>query len=197
MYKIAITGKANSGKDTVGKIISKFYNTDHNLYYGGYVKKVALANPVKEMARIMYPNLPRKLFYGPSPLRMTEIPGSFKNDKPLTIRQLLIDIGTNLGRSYDENLWLNVFDHTVDHYNNDGCGLLIVTDVRFRNEFDHVKKQKFLTIRLIRDSHTKIDNVSETDQDGIADSEFDYVLHNNSTLNSLKNEIHDKIMPLI
>ena len=178
MYKIAITGKANSGKDTVGKIISKFYNNDPNIIYGGYTQKIALANPVKEMARIMYPDLPKKLFYGPSALRMTEIPGSLKDGKPLTVRQLLIDIGTNLGRKYDEKLWLNVFDHTLDYYNKRGCGLLIVTDVRFRNEFDHIKNKGFFTIRLVRNDYTKIDNVSETDQDGITDSEFDYVLNN-------------------
>jgi hypothetical protein len=193
MIKVAITGKANSGKDTVGKIISKEHRSINR--YKNFATKIALADPVKEIGMIMFPDLKKNIFFGPSENRKTEIPNSFKNDSPLTVRQLLIDIGTNLGRSYNENIWLDVFDSRLSIQEKHGTSLVIVTDVRFRNEFDHVKNKGFFTIRLKRDNYTKIDNVSETDQDGIADLEFDYVLNNNGTLASLKDEIKNKIMP--
>ena len=72
----------------------------------------------------------------------------------------------------------------------------MVTDVRFRNEFDHLKNKGFFQIRLLRDSHLKIDDESETNQDTIRTDEYDCVLHNNGTLKDLKQEII-RIFPLI
>jgi hypothetical protein len=194
MHKVAIIGKANSGKDTLGKILMKSYR---KVSTNQYTAKIALADPVKEIGRLMFPKIEKKIFFGPSENRKTAIPNAFKNGEPLTVRQLLIDIGTGLGRSYNEKMWLDVFDTRSEQYEACGCGLLIVTDVRFRNEFDHVKNNGFFTIKLNRDSHTKINNISETDQDGIHDDEYSYILNNNNSLQSLKDEVSNKLIPLL
>jgi hypothetical protein len=102
---------------------------------------------------------------------------------------LLIDLGTGVGREYKENLWLDVFDNTFNKAVKKDKDLVIVTDVRFRNEFDHLKNLGFYQIRLLRDDHLKIDHASETNQDSIKDSEFDYILKNNGTLDDLTKEI--------
>lgn len=188
MYRIAITGKANSGKNTLGKLLSEELNkrVDHK-YTGSGTAYIAFADPIKKMIRLMFPNLPKEYLYGPSHLRSEIIPGAFKDGEPLTIRQLLMDLGTGIGRAYCEKIWLNAFDHEFNHYaDND---VVIVTDVRFRNEFDHLKKLGFYQIKLLRDSHTKIDHSSEINQDSIKDNEFDYIVHNNGTLEDLKKEV--------
>lgn len=180
LYKIAISGKAKSGKNTVGQLLTE--NMGH------HVKYIAFADPIKQMARLMFPNIPKKWLYGSSELRSKVIPGAFKNNDPLTVRQLLIDIGTDCGRIYKEDVWLNAFDHTFKKILKKNTHI-IVTDVRFRNEFDHLKKLGFYQIRLLRDSHLEIDHVSETNQDTIKNDEFDYILRNNSTLEDLKKEV--------
>lgn len=187
MYKIAICGKANTGKNTVSKFIIKELR---NKYKGKKTishEYIAFADPIKAMIRLMFPTLPEKYLTGSSQHRAEAIPGAFKEGKPLTVRQLLIDLGTGVGRTYKESIWLDAFDHTFER--SQGKSVVIVTDVRFRNEFDHLKNQGFYQIRLLRNSHTVINHSSETNQDSIRDEEFDYVLHNNGTLKDLKSEV--------
>jgi hypothetical protein len=194
MYKIAITGQANSGKDTLSKMLVKQLRKDKGKYISaGYI---AFADPIKEMARCMFPNMPRKYFFGSSQYRKTIIPGAFKNGVPLTIRQVLLDLGTEVGRSYKDDIWLDNFDTT---YKSRSCKykrILVVTDVRFRNEFDHLKNKGFQQIRLYRNTgEPGINHISETDQNSIPDSDYDFVIHNDETLNQLKQLIINDIVP--
>jgi hypothetical protein len=183
MYKIAICGKANTGKNTVSKILRKEISKNQT---GIFCEYIAFADPIKAMIRIMFPELPEKYLTGSSKFRSEVIPGAFKEGSPLTVRQLLIDLGTGVGRTYKETIWLEAFDHTFQRAQSRRKNMVVVTDVRFRNEFDHLKKLGFYQIRLLRDSHLQINHASETNQDSIRDDEFDYVLHNNGTLADLK-----------
>lgn len=200
MYRIAITGKANSGKNTVGKLLIKELKAvkkpyDGGIYYDGpNSKSIAFADPIKEMIQIAYPDIPRKWLYGSSKFRTNIIPGAFKNGVPLTVRQLLIDIGNDFGRAYKSDIWLRNFDSRFQKLVKKNVPIVMVTDCRFRNEFDHLKSLGFFQIRLIRNEHTKIDDISETSQDGIANSEFDAVIENNGTLKELAEKVK-KIIP--
>lgn len=194
MYKIAITGKANSGKNTLSKILWQQLQSNKKQYVS--VEYIAFADPIKEMARLMFPQLPRKFLYGSSKLRASPVPGAFKDGQPLTVRQLLIDLGTGVGRAYNETTWLDAFDYRFQKALKKKKRLVIVTDVRFRNEFNHLKKQGFFQIRLLRDSDVKINHSSETNQDSIRDDEFDVVIDNNGTLKDLTNRIIE-ILPQI
>lgn len=186
MYKIAITGKANTGKNTISKLLFKELHL-------GMAKYLAFADPIKEMIEIAYPEIPKEWLYGSSELRKSIIPGAFKNGVPLTVRQLLIDIGNDFGRAYKSDIWLRNFDvrlnNTLKSKKKAKPQAIIVTDCRFRNEFDHLKSLEFYQIRLLRNVYTKIDDVSETNQDGIADEEFNFVIRNNGTLEDLELEV--------
>ena len=188
MYKIAISGKANSGKNTVGKLIYKCLYEEFKGRKHLSKEYIAFADPIKKIARTMFPDLPEKFLTGPSNFRSEIIPNAFKDGKPLTVRQLLIDIGMS-GRSYKENIWLDVFDSTYQYLVNRGKKVIIVTDVRFLNEFGHLKTKGFTNIRVIRDSFLKIDHASETSQDAIPDSDFDFIINNNGSLKDLKEEV--------
>lgn len=202
MHKIAITGQANTGKNTLAKLLEQeIYwenNAAHRAKYGKDLsfsaKSMAWADPIKEMIVIMFPYANKDCLYGPSHLRSEVIPGAFKNGKPLTYRQALIDIGTELGRNYNDRIWLENFDYRYQLLSK--VDLVIVTDTRFRNEFDHLKQKGFFQIRLYRDTDLPpIDHVSETNQNTIADNEFDYVLFNNQSLDELKEEVKTQIIP--
>jgi hypothetical protein len=203
MYKIAISGRANTGKNTLSKMIVKELRTRAraDARKNGHVpitlsvKYLAFADPIKEMVKIMFPDTPNTFLYGASEFRKQVISGAFKEGKPLTIRQLLQDLGTGVGRAYDDQIWLKNFDHRVSHAKSD---IVIVTDVRFRNEFDHLKKQGFYQIRLYRNTGEPVmEHASETNQVSIADSEFDYVLHNDNPLKTLRKEVSENIIPQI
>lgn len=186
-------GKANTGKNTLAGIlideISKI--NKGTLSY----KCMAFADPIKEIVMTMFPRANRNCLYGPSQLRSESIPGAFKDGKPLTYRQALIDVGTEVGRKYSDRVWLENFDHRFELVSND---LVIVTDVRFRNEFDHLKEKGFFQIRLYRDTGApEIQHISETGQNAIKDEEFDYVLFNTKSLDELKEEVRCQIIPMI
>lgn len=191
MYKIAITGKANSGKNTVGKLlINSLFDNTAGVHY------LAFADPLKKMARIAFPQIPRKWLYGSSEFRSSVIPDAFKDGIPLTVRQLLIDLGNDFGRKYQRDIWIKNLENRVAKLVKKNVNAVVVTDCRFRNEFDNLKKLGFYQIRLIRDSHTKINDESETNQDGIMDSEFDAVINNNGTLQDLKNRVSEIVTVL-
>jgi hypothetical protein len=215
MYKIAITGKANTGKNTLANLLKEEtyeqaaieYKAKHNgamLWSHGergrvYATKfMAFADPIKEIVMIMFPNANRECLYGPSQLRAEAIPGAFKEGKPLSYRQALIDIGTEVGRAYNDKVWLENFDARYQELLIKNVpDFLAVTDVRFRNEFEHLKRKDFFQIRLYRDTGkaSEINHVSETNQNTILDEEFDYVLFNNKSLDELREEIKLNIIP--
>lgn len=202
MYKISISGKANTGKNTLSKIIVEalriqnrnWHKKRHQHFLPLSVKYIAFADPIKEMIQTMFPTLPKEFLYGSSKFRNEVIPGAFKDGVPLTVRQLLMDLGTGLGRGYMDTVWLNNFDHRFKK--NKKKDIVIVTDVRFRNEFEHLKKKGFFKVRLYRDTgQPTIKHVSEFNQNSIADEEFDYVIHNDKTLKDLKYEVAHNIIP--
>ena len=193
MYKIAISGKANTGKNTLSKMLvtELARKIKAPILLTEYM---AFADPIKKMIGTMFPELPRKYLYGSSKWRNEIIPGAFKDGKPLTVRQLLLDLGTGVGRSYIDTVWLDNFDYRLKKIKRKQ--VVVVTDVRFRNEFEHLKNKGFYQIRLYRETgQPTINHISETNQNSIADSEFDYVIHNDKTLDDLKREVIDNILP--
>lgn len=194
LKKVAICGRANTGKNSVAKLIASLLCKERDEY-----KMIAFADPMKRAIMQMYPWADRKCLYGPSKLRNTPIPATWDKDgNELTYRQLLIDIGTR-ARENNPNHWVEVFDynarqldeHITQHLSRNITRmlkrkLLIVPDLRFHNEFDYLRQKGFFIIKLLRDSDIVINSPTETDQNSIGLSEFDYVLDNNGTLDDLK-----------
>ena len=192
MYKIAICGKKNTGKNTISRTIIKQLRSQKGRYMTA--KQLAFADPIKEMIRQMFPTLPKKYLYGSSNFRDENIPGAFKDGQPLTIRQLLTDLGTEMGRKYNPTVWLDNFDYRFEQFKY--RTIIIVPDVRFRNEFEHLRSKGFFQIRLYRNTNKPgIAHISETNQDTISVEEFDYVIHNNYSLNDLRTEVAYQVIP--
>lgn len=184
-------GKANTGKNTLGKMLVRQLRLHKNTYLSA--SYIAFADPMKEMIRQMFPETPKKYLYGSSSFRKEIIPGTLdQNGAPLTIRQLLIDLGTR-GREYDPDVWVKSFDQ---RFIMKPASIVVVTDVRFRNEFDYLRSKGFYMIRLYRNTgQPEIQHISETGQNAIIDEEFDYVLFNNHGLKDLKFEVSRRIIP--
>lgn len=197
MYKVALCGKANSGKNTVSKIIKK--QLEKTISNGEWLNtfSLAFADPIKEIIANIFPQANKKCLYGSSKHRSQIIGDSFdKNGQPLTYRQALIDIGS-LGRIYNKNIWVNKFDSNLNkQLKKNNYKLIICTDVRFEEEFDYLKANNFNIFKIKRNSITLINDVSETTQDGIPDDKFDAIIDNNKSLNDLKEEVK-RIIPLI
>ena len=200
LKKIALSGKANSGKNTTAHLIA-----DRFCEYTEEYDMLAFANPIKEMTLLMFPWADKECLYGPSKLRNNIIPyATNKQGEPLTYRQALIDLGT-LGRSYKSDIWVDVLDSRIkdlperSFYIPDNQSppppwfinknLLLITDLRFVNEMEYLKSKDFFIIRLLRDTDQVINHGTETEQEKIRDDEFDLVIDNNTTLENLTKQI--------
>jgi hypothetical protein len=181
-YRIAISGKAKAGKNTVATLLA------NNFCPNGGVKITALADPIKRILEIMFPNASKNCLYGPSELRSEVILGNFIDDKSekLTYRKALTDLG-KFGRKYNDNMWL---DCIVDDFNKSkDLSLYIIPDVRFRVEFDYLRKHNFYMVRVKRKNCSNIDDISETEQETILDEEFDSIIINDWSIEELNQEV--------
>jgi hypothetical protein len=193
MYKIALAGKAGTGKNTAADLIAATvpFTTGFSLN----AVSLAFADPIKEMVKVMFPHVEREHLFGDSKFRNEIIAGA-KNAEgnPLTIRRALLDIGTSLGRGYNDNVWLENMDFRIKQNEAAKRKIILITDVRFRNEFNWLKQQGFFMIKVIRDNGSTINHISETGQDEIKDNEYDYVLNNNGSMADLEAIIKKEII---
>ena len=193
MINISISGKANSGKNTLAKLLIKeikkqFSNTRYMKNKVLSYQFLAFADPIKDMAQIAFPIIPKKWLYGPSELRNMIVPDAIKNKRTVSVRQVLMDLGNDFGRAYNPNIWIDNFDYRLKIANKKR-DVIIATDCRFRLEFDYLKFNRFFQIRILRDQNDTINDVSETDQNNISDSEFNFVIDNSKTKKHLQNQV--------
>lgn len=104
-------------------------------------------------------------------------------------RKFLQFIGTNWGREKDPDMWVNLVLKDLPNSENIYC-----SDVRFLNEFRNLKNKGWIMIKVNRNTefiHSnrigtgKETHISEHELDTLPDSEWDFILDNNSTLENL------------
>lgn len=128
---IGITGHKNSGKDTVGKILT----AEHGFVRFGF------ADPLKEMALAIDPYV---LDFDDSPCRLGELVARYgwEYAKGLdTVREFLQRLGTEGVRDHlGENIWVDATMQRVDSMFKAGFDV-VVTDVRFPNEAAAIRRR--------------------------------------------------------
>jgi hypothetical protein len=159
MNIIAISGKKGSGKDTVGDIILSDYK--------GISAKVGFAFALKlEVAKAFN-------------ITVDEL-----ESKKSHFRLVLQGWGTDVRRHlYGDDYWLRKMDAVIKSLVEEGCQLLIIPDVRFKNELEYCEAHGAITIRVERPSLPYDSHKSETELDN---NHFDYILRNDKTLFELE-----------
>jgi len=146
----------------------------------------------------------------------TELVGGIKRLKTcyLTPRYAMQTLGTEWGRKCYSNVWVEQTMRVVDdllHFPfryTPSVGLIqdgdesvessnvVIPDVRFKSEMDGVAGAGGKLVRITRPGHEKPkwDHPSETEQLTVPDSEFDYIIHNNGTLEDLALKVEEMMM---
>jgi dephospho-CoA kinase len=198
---IGICGQAGSGKDTISDLFESHGFT-----------KIAFADPIKRSIMDWY-GFSEEQVFGPSEFRN-------KLDKKvnLTPRFVLQTIGTEIARQIDELTWVNYAMRVVDILLNNRCvhycqrrGVchsiytsprigVIISDVRFINEINNIKKHGGKVIKIVRDgsglSGSSGKHQSENEMLNIPNDCFDLVIDNNGTLMDLKKTVYDFVSNL-
>lgn len=178
--KIAICGKANSGKNTLANLLSMYLDSK-------CTKICAFADPIKEIILTTFPQADRSALYGPSYRRKELVPGLLFNGAPVSYRQLLKDFG-EWAKRYDGLVWVNALNDKLEAFNGT---LFIVSDLRFQVELDYLKSKDFTIINIFRDSQEKsLDNhASEKEQEYFDKHAFDFIIDNNISIEELSNKV--------
>ena len=179
---IGISGRMGSGKDTVAKMIqeidAKYRGEEKSIWE---IKKYASA--LKKIASILT-GVPETMFEIPE-FKEKNMPENWRNTNGylMTYREFLQRLGTEAVRNnIHHNAWVNALMSSCTYKDN-----WIITDVRFQNEMDAIKKKNGIIIRVIRpDQEHKSYHISENALDS---ENFDFVIENEGGLTELRNKV--------
>lgn len=166
---IGVHGLAQSGKDTAAWRLIKII---HSMNW----KTEKFAKPVYEICSI----LSQTPVYEIENKKNEIIPGW-----DITYREMLIQIGMG-GRKYNERIWIDHLFKRVDH----NVVNLIITDVRFLNEVEEIKKSGGVVIKIDRDIDP-IENDHGSESELLNFNEFDFIINNNGTLDELELKLNE------
>lgn len=112
----------------------------------------------------------------------------------MSLRDILVYIGTYV---LQQDLNREVFINTVSNklktsvLSNHNLKYVIVTDVRFQHEFDYIKQNNGLTIKILRNGIKALDNIAEHDLD--EEDNYDFIIENNEGYDELFKQIWDLV----
>jgi hypothetical protein len=138
-----------------------------------------------------------------------------KITKQTTVREILQQVGTELGRSLADNIWVNALMREYKNQviteggeatasdggyyskpNYKSYPNWIITDTRFPNELEAIKKRKGICIKITRPtSETPLsEHTSETSLDHIPDSDWNYIIHNDGSITDLIEKVREILL---
>lgn len=101
-------------------------------------------------------------------------------------RQFLQYIGTEWARKKDNNVWVNLAINKTKNKS----GNFYISDLRFMNEFEALKKENWVLVKLVREINKEkkeerkgtgsVSHSSETSLDSVPNENWDYIINNNS-----------------
>lgn len=189
---IGITGHARSGKDTVGQYLCGKHDNTYKLAFADPLKMA-----VKEMFGIfeddLYDSVMKERpnnFWGVSPRQMAQFFGTEMVRE--TLPKLIPEVG--------ENFWVHrmvqklIGAENQVEYNEDD--VVVITDVRFQNEYDWIVSQGGIIIHLTREGADGTVGIPGHSSEAGIDFHHEhmtYTLDNNSTLEKLYEDVDDTI----
>jgi len=178
MKLIAICGLPGSGKD-------HFAN---QLIEGGGWSRIAFAGPLKRGLSAMF-DIPMADIENP----VIKNEPNYKFGK--SIRYMAQTLGTEWARNLiAENVWLQIAKESIEHQMGHGQNV-VITDLRFPNEVDMIKKMGGKIVKVIRSDNVHagssavngvLGHISDV---AIADRDCDYIIQNDSTAASYNDKI--------
>jgi dephospho-CoA kinase len=99
---------------------------------------------------------------------------------------------------YGGDVFVNkVIDDVTTAINNNPAINIIITDVRYLNEFEALKKLGFTTVKITRDIRVINRDSNHTSETSLVGAKFDEYIDNNGTLQYLYKQVDDLIKKII
>jgi cytidylate kinase len=190
---IAIVGKAQHGKDTLGKMLAEelFDKTGFKYVLMAYATELKrrvhkdfdlsyeqLWGNEKEKADFRYPKRGEGTSSNPSDY--------------WTAREIMQEYG-QFYRNIDPDFWVKALYSVID---DKGYDNVIITDARHPNEADPVKKRGGITIRIVRNVETGIHNQEHISEIALDNYDVDFEIKNFGDLDTLRNAAKELVQIL-
>lgn len=212
---VAFAGKAGSGKNTSADILAKNFNNVQMVSFAEPIKRMLqlmydISDEVlfgeSNLRDTVYPKYRKDAsFWDIVEYLQTFDSYNFESseqfakdfrelaysDEKLSVRNLLRIAGQGMREKHGNDFWINLFlNKTIEHLKNNS-DIVIVTDVRHRNEVLAVKQLGGINVKIKKTNQVnKSNHISETELDTIPDYWFDYMLVNDTSKNALENKIN-------
>lgn len=173
MIVVGLVGTKGVGKDTAARILVEKHAFQARKF----------AQPIKAACAILF-QVPESHFEGPEKEAVVPRHG-------LSPRQMMQLVGTDMFRTIvHRDFWVRHFEDWVAEQEPDAK--IVVTDVRFANEVDAIRRLGGTVVRIVRASsdHGSDAHVSET---GVAALRVDREIQNNGTIEQLWDEVQAAI----
>lgn len=191
MIVIAFSGKAGSGKDTAVDYLRKVHGSQLK------IKRVAFADALKVELYDALCN-PEDPYWRECPdLFMLPIPAckvapsgykiSWVNENKKLLGKYLQDYGERYRRGQTPFYWVRKLHEAIQQ--DKDTTVLLISDLRYVNEYLYVKSLKGYTVRLLRDfvdEHRDSGHVSETELDKAV---FDFVIEVQGGVDELLSDV--------
>lgn len=178
---IGFAGKKQSGKTTAANIIKSIH--------GNRVIILNFGDAVKKSLKAIF-NFSDDELYGDKKEVINEYWG-------ITPRDIMQYYATDLMRfqlsqkykSIGDNIWVKSLEYQINQiFNKYDYKIIVIGDLRFKNEYEMIKKYNGITIRINKESEDNnySDHISEHDLD---DVNFDCEINNNGTIEEFEKGI--------
>ncbi len=129
---IAVTGRMRSGKDTLGDYICENYS----------FTRLAFADSLKQVCKITF-HLEHEQLHD------QKLKETVDQRYGKTPRQIMQQIGMMMRREMGDDVWVN---NLLTRLNNVQSGLIVITDARFENEIEALRRAGAVVVRIVRGS---------------------------------------------
>jgi hypothetical protein len=152
---IAFTGVAGAGKTTAQIILKRECPDAITLNFADALKEICCAT------FSLYP----EAFYG-TQAEKEKIYTKYSDDKPLSGRQILQFVGTDIVRSVYPEFWLNCMRKKLFEYRN--AKLVIIGDLRFDNEADLIHDFRGVVVGIVSGNADAVSSSTHISERGIS-----------------------------
>ena len=180
---IGFTGKIGSGKSTAAKYLAEKYGYTRLNFKDALIKEVEERFPelLREMAELY--NLGGQRFLTTSQY-LKLVP------RPLLLRRLLQNYGTDVRRKDDSNYWADKWELLYMEIKNK---LVVVDDVRFLNEADKIRGYHGTIIRI--NGVTQTNNATHSSEDEMSKIQVNGIITNHQSIDDLHFQLDKLCQP--